>query len=428
MKIIRFGSQEFQRLCHRRTIHLRGGAQRRRQIEERVRRILEDVRTDGDDAVLRYTRKFDKVRLTARQLKVTEAETSGAYQNIEPEFVAALKLVIENVRAFYHKQVARSWRRNGEDGIVLGERCEPLDRVGVYIPAAQAPLVSTVYMTVMPARLAGVREIYVTTPPRANGAVDPHILVVANLLKVAAVYKVGGAQAVGAMAFGTKTVPRVDKIVGPGNAYVTEAKRQVFGDVDIDMTAGPTEIAVIANQHSVPEFVAADLEAENEHAQGLGVLITPSRALARQLRSRVAGGYIVLTRNLGEAAIAANLVAPEHLEIHVKRPEVLVKKIRHAGAVFLGSYSPASIGDYVAGPSHVLPTGGTARFFSGLGVHDFIRRTSMISYSRKALEKVRGHLERMAMIEGLTKHMESVKIRFERGHDGAQKTDGGDSA
>jgi len=428
MKIIRFGSQEFQRLCHRRTIHLRGGAQRRRQIEERVRRILEDVRTDGDDAVLRYTRKFDKVRLTARQLKVTEAETSGAYQNIEPEFVAALKLVIENVRAFYHKQVARSWRRNGEDGIVLGERCEPLDRVGVYIPAAQAPLVSTVYMTVMPARLAGVREIYVTTPPRANGAVDPHILVVANLLKVAAVYKVGGAQAVGAMAFGTKTVPRVDKIVGPGNAYVTEAKRQVFGDVDIDMTAGPTEIAVIANQHSVPEFVAADLEAENEHAQGLAVLITPSKALARQLRGRVAGGYIVLTRNLGEAAVAANLVAPEHLEIHVKRPEALVKKIRHAGAMFLGPYSPASIGDYVAGPSHVLPTGGTARFFSGLGVHDFIRRTSMISYSRKALEKVRGHLERMAMIEGLAKHMESVKIRFERGHDGAQKTDSGDSA
>ena len=422
MKIIRFGTEAFAQLCRR------GDGKRRRQIEERVRSILEDVRAAGDEAVLKYTRKFDKVRLTARQLKVTEAETSGAYQNIEPEFVSALKLVIENVRAFYHTQAARSWRRNGDDGIVLGEQCTPLERVGVYVPAAQAPLVSTVYMTVLPASIAGVKEIYMVTPPTARGTIEPHLLVVANLLKVTTVYKAGGAQAIGALAFGTKTIPRVDKIVGPGNAYVTEAKRQVFGDVDIDMTAGPTEIAIIADQSSIPEFVAADLEAENEHAGGFAVLITPSRALARQVQHRVARGTIVLTRTLEEAAEAANAIAPEHLELHVKAPEALAKKIRHAGAIFLGAYSPASIGDYVAGPSHVLPTGGTARFFSGLGVHDFVKRTHVIAYSRRALEKVRGHLERMAAIEGLVKHVESVTVRFERGPDGVQKTDSGDPA
>ena len=420
MKTVRFGSAAFEQLCRR-------GGKRRRQIQEKVRRILEDVRDHGDDAVLKYTRKFDHVRLTPRQLRVTEAETSGAYQNIQPAFVSALKLVIENVRAFYEKQTPRSWKRNGEDGILLGEKCTPIDRVGVYVPAAQAPLVSTVYMTVLPAKLAGVKEIYMVTPPGPNGMIEPHLLVVANLLKVTAVYKVGGAQAVGALAYGTKTIPRVDKIVGPGNTYVTEAKRQVFGDVDIDMTAGPTEIAIIANQHSVPEYVAADLEAENEHAGGFAVLITPSKALARQVRQRVPRGFIVMTRNLEEAAEAANLIAPEHLEIHVKRPEALVKKIRHAGAIFLGPYSPASIGDYVAGPSHVLPTGGSARFFSGLGVHDFVKRTHLISYSRRALEKVRDHLERMATIEGLTKHMESVKVRFERNQDGV-KTGSDDSA
>ncbi|MBI4227314.1 MAG: histidinol dehydrogenase [Candidatus Omnitrophica bacterium] len=422
MKVIRYGSEAFTQLCRR------GGGKRRRQIEERVRRILEDVRANGDDALLKYTRTFDKVRLTPRQLRVTEAEMSGAYQNIAPEFVSALKLVIENIRAFYRNQAARSWRRGGDDGVVLGEQCTPLDRVGVYVPAAQAPLVSTVYMTVLPAKLAGVKEISMVTPPTARGTIEPHLLVVANLLKVTAVYKVGGAQAIGALAFGTKTIPRVDKIVGPGNAYVTEAKRQVFGDVDIDMTAGPTEIALIANQHSDPDFVAADLEAENEHAGGFGVLITPSRALARQIRSRVSRGAIVLTRTLNEAAEAANQLAPEHLEIHVTHPEALARKIRHAGAIFLGPYSPASVGDYVAGPSHVLPTGGSARFFSGLGVQDFVKRTHVIAYSRKALEKVRGHLERMATIEGLVKHLESVKIRFERGQDGVQKTDSGDPA
>jgi histidinol dehydrogenase len=303
---------------------------------------------------------------------------------------------------------------------VLGEHPVPLERVGVYVPSGTAPLVSTVYMTVLPARIAGVKEIYVATPPRPDGSVDPHILVVASLLKVNAVYKVGGAQAIAAFAFGTKTIPKVDKIVGPGNAYVTEAKRQVFGYVDIDMTAGPTEIAVLANRYAHPEFVARDLEAENEHHQGLAVLVTTSKALARIVRQRVSRGYILIAKNLAEAVEMVNALAPEHLELHVRRPEALVRKIRNAGAIFIGPYSPASVGDYAAGPSHVLPTGGTARFFSGLGVGDFVKRMHLIGYTRKALESDREMIERLATIEGLTKHWESVAVRLSKeGGDGS---------
>jgi len=267
-------------------------------------------------------------------------------------------------------------------------------------------------MTVLPAKIAGVKEIILVTPPKADGSVDPHILVVANLLKVTAVYKAGGAQAIGALAFGTKTIPKVDKIVGPGNAYVTEAKRQVFGYVDIDMTAGPTEIAVIANKFANPEFVARDLEAENEHHQGLAILITTSKTLARTIRQKVSRGYILLAKSLDEAAEIANAIAPEHLEIHVRRPETLIRKIKNAGAIFVGPYSPASVGDYAAGPSHVLPTGGTARFFSGLGVGEFVKVSHVIGYSRKALENSKGMIERLATIEGLPKHWESVQARF----------------
>lgn len=405
MRIIRQRSREWDRLIHR-------GFQRRAQIEERVRVIIDAVRADGDEAVLRYTRRFDKVKLTPRTLKVTEAETSGAFQNIRPEFVSALKRVIENVDRFYRHSVKRPVRMRREEGVVLGEHLVPLERVGVYVPSGTVPLVSTVYMTVLPAKIAGVKEIILVTPPKKDGSVDPHILVVASLLKVTAVYKVGGAQAVAALAFGTKTIPKVDKIVGPGNPYVTEAKRQVFGFVDIDMTAGPTEIAVIANRSAHPEFVARDLEAENEHAGGLAVLITTSRSLAKTIRKTVSRGYIILAKNLDEAAEVANAVAPEHLEIHVRRPEALLKKIRNAGAIFIGPYAPASVGDYAAGPSHVLPTGGTARFFSGIGIRDFIKVSHVIGYSKKALEAARDQIEQLAMIEGLPKHWESVQVRF----------------
>ncbi len=414
MRIIRMKSREWDRLVQR-------GFCRHVRVEQAVQKILQAVRSEGDDAVLKLTRKFDHVKLTAKQLKVSEAETSAAYQNISPEFVASLKMVIENIERFYKRSVKKPWRIRSEEGVVLGEHPVPLDRVGVYVPAGTAPLVSTVYMTVVPAKIAGVKDIILATPPKANGSVDPHILVVANLLKVSAIYKVGGAQAIAAMAYGTKTIPKVDKIVGPGNAYVTEAKRQVYGFVDIDMTAGPTEIAVIANHHSNPEYVAKDLEAEHEHFQGLAVLITTSKTLAKTVKQKVSGGYAVLVKNLEEAVEAANALAPEHLEIQVKRPEALVRKIKNAGAIFIGPYSPASVGDYAAGPSHVLPTGGTARFFSGLGAEQFMKVSHVIGYSKKALENARGMIERLATIEGLPKHWESVAARLTKDGDGVQK-------
>jgi histidinol dehydrogenase len=270
-------------------------------------------------------------------------------------------------------------------------------------------------MTVVPAKLAGVRKIVLISPPDKNGLINPHILVVADLLKVDEIYRVGGAQGIAALAFGTKTIPRVDKIVGPGNIYVSEAKRQVFGCVDIDMIAGPTELVIIANRYSDPKFIVADLKAQAEHAQGLAVLITNSKKLAREVRSQAAeaSGYIILTENLEQAIEAANKIAPEHLEILVKNPQKLLRGIKNAGAIFLGPYSPAAVGDYVAGPSHVLPTAGTARFFSGLSVCDFIKTNHIISYTKKALERVKEPLEKIAGIEGLNKHLESVKVRFD---------------
>jgi len=383
-------------------------------VEDRVKKIIDDVRVMGDEALIKYTRKFDGVKLSTRQLKVSEIEISGAYQNISPNFVSTLKLVIENVNRFYKKTLRKSWRMNDNDGVVLGENYTPLDRVGVYIPAGTAPLVSTVYMTVLPAKIAGVKKIAMISPPNELGIINPHILVVADLLKVDEIYRVGGAQGVAALAYGTKTIPRVDKIVGPGNIYVSEAKRQVFGLVDIDMIAGPTELVIIANRLSDPKFIIADLRAQAEHAKGLAILITNSRSLAQAIKSQTEGvnGQIILTKNLHQAAEIANRIAPEHLEILVNNPKMVLKDIRHAGAIFLGPYSPTAVGDYVAGPSHVLPTGGTARFASGLSVFDFVKSSHIISYSRKALEKIKEPLEKIAGIEGLSKHLDSVKARF----------------
>lgn len=407
MKIIRFTSKKLERIYNR-------GLIRHKRIEERVKKIIEDVRIFGDEALIKYTKKFDGVRLAPKQLKVSEIEISGAYQNIDPNFVSSLKVVIENVNRFYKKTIRKSWRLKDADGVILGENYLPLERVGVYIPAGTAPLVSTVYMTVLPAKLAGVKKIILISPPDKQGHINPHILVVASLLKVDEIYRVGGAQGIAALAYGTKTIPRVDKIVGPGNIYVTEAKRQVFGQVDIDMLAGPTELAIIANRHSDPKFIIADLRAQAEHARGSATLITNSKSLANEVKSQLDGtnGFIILTKNLEQAIEVANKIAPEHLEIIVKNPRRIMKKITHAGAIFLGSFSPTAVGDYVAGPSHVLPTLGTARFFSGLSVLDFIKGSHIISYSKKALEKIREPLEKIASIEGLNRHLESVKVRF----------------
>jgi histidinol dehydrogenase len=407
MRIVRFTSKKLEKIYNR-------GFIRHKRIEERVKKIIEDVRIFGDEAVIKYTKRFDAVKLAPKQLKVSEIEISGAYQNIDPNFVSSLKVVIENVNRFYRKTLRKSWRLKDADGVILGENYLPLERVGVYIPAGTAPLVSTVYMTVLPAKLAGVKKIILISPPDKQGHINPHILVVASLLKVDEIYRVGGAQGIAALAYGTKTIPRVDKIVGPGNIYVTEAKRQVFGQVDIDMIAGPTELAIIANRHSDPKFIIADLRAQAEHARGLAILITNSKSLAYEVKSQLDGtnGLIILTKNLEQAIEIANKIAPEHLEIMVKNPRRIMKKITHAGAIFLGSFSPTAVGDYVAGPSHVLPTLGTARFFSGLSVLDFIKGSHIISYSKKALEKIREPLEKIASIEGLNKHLESVKARF----------------
>ena len=276
------------------------------------------------------------------------------------------------------------------------------------------PLPSTVYMTVLPAKLAGVEKVYIITPPNKFKSVDPNILAVANLLKVDGIYKVGGAQAIAAFAFGTKSIPRVDKIIGPGNAYVAEAKRQVFGYCDIDMVAGPSEVVILANDYSDPDFVAADLLAQSEHHMGTAILVTTSKRLANIMKKLPAKGYIIVVKNLKQGADVVNQIAPEHLQVMVKNPQRILKDIRNAGAIFVGSFTPTAVGDYIAGPSHVLPTNGTARFFSGICVNDFLKSSHVISYTRKALEKVRGPVEYIANLEGLVKHVESVKIRFDK--------------
>ncbi|NQT75090.1 MAG: histidinol dehydrogenase [Candidatus Omnitrophica bacterium] len=405
MKILRLSSKETQKLCDRYYSN-------KKRVTEKVRRIIHDVREDGDTALLRYTRRFDKVKLSIKDLKVSAGEINGAYQNIDTDFISNLKGIINNMEKFHKKQLPKPWKIKEAEGVELGEIFRPIESVGVYVPAGTAPLVSSVYMSVLPARIAGVKRIILASPPTKYGSVDPHILAVANLLKVDEVYKIGGAQAIAAMAFGTKTVPRVDKIVGPGNDYVTEAKRQVYGYVDIDMLAGPSEVAILANDFLYKDYVVQDLLAQAEHLKGLAVLVTTSKKFAKAMKKEIQKGYIVLAKNLNQAAEIINRIAPEHLEILIKRPNRILKLINNAGAIFIGPYSPVSIGDYVAGPSHVLPTGGTARFFSGLSVRSFLKSSHTISYSKKALEKEKGAIEQMTKIEGLSRHLDSYKVRF----------------
>lgn len=408
MRILKKDSKKLQQLYDR---HL---SLRRKSVEEKVRSIIEDVRINGDDAIVKYTQRFDEAKLAPKDLRVPESEISGAFQNITSEFVTDLKKIIHNVTDFYKAQKQRPARINKyEEGIVLKEQILPLDNVGVYIPAGTAPLVSSVYMTVIPAKVAGVRRVIIATPPDKNGYINPHVLAVANLLKVNEVYKMGGAQAIAGMAFGTKHIPKVDKIVGPGNVYVTEAKRQLFGYVDIDMLAGPSELVVIANRYSNPNFVIAEMEGQAEHLGGLSVLVTNSKKLIKQIKDKIPNGYAIYAQNTQEIIDITNNIAPEHLQILTNNPNNILKHIRNAGAIFLGPYSPTALGDYGAGPSHVLPTMGSARFFSGLCLSDFTKKNHIISYSKKALEKIRGPIEHIAQLEGLQKHYESIKVRFE---------------
>ncbi|MBI2870491.1 MAG: histidinol dehydrogenase [Candidatus Omnitrophica bacterium] len=383
-------------------------------VAKTVARILADVRKKGDRALVKYTRQFDGVALKPKRLRVAEGDINRAFNELNVSLIPLLKQVAERVRRFYRREAERTLKICSEDGVELEEISGPIERVGIYIPGGTRPLVSTVYMTVLPAQMAGVKEIALVSPPSARRDIDPHILAVANLLGVREIYRVGGAQAVAALAFGTRTIRKVDKIVGPGNPYVTEAKRQAYGYCAVDMVAGPSEIAVIADDDADPDWVAADLAAQGEHHMGRMFLITNSRRLALKVQRSLAGGTCVLTRSLNEAARIANRISPEHLEIMTKNPRRLLKEIRHAGAIFLGPFSPAVLGDYVAGPSHVLPTGGSARFYSSLGVEDFLKRSHVIGYTREALSRARGIVGQLTEMEGLPLHRRSVEVRFNK--------------
>jgi histidinol dehydrogenase len=424
MRIIKATSKKLDKIYNR-------GLSRQARVEEKVKKIIDDVRLFGDEALLKYTKKFDGVKLMPRQLTVSEIEISGAYANISPNFVSSLKVVIENVNRFYRKQLRKSWRIKGAEGAVLGENYTPLEKVGIYIPAGTAPLVSTVYMTVLPAKLAGVKKIVLVSPPDKNGYINPHILVIADLLKVDEIYRVGGAQAIAALAYGTKIVPKVDKIVGPGNIYVATAKKLLYGMVDIDMIAGPSEILVLADHKANPKYIAADLMSQAEHdVLASAILVTTSERIAdetieeldRQIaelsradiirRSLNDFGAIIICDNTAQAVNIANRLAPEHLEVLLDNPMEYLGRLENAGSIFLGQYSPEPLGDYYAGPNHILPTSGTARFFSPLSVNSFEKRTSYIYYTDGALKQAKNDIILIAEREGLTAHANAIKVRF----------------
>ncbi|WP_226580483.1 histidinol dehydrogenase [Halobacillus litoralis] len=396
-----------------------------------VQKIIDDVKNNGDKAVKEYTERFDRAYLDS--LKVTKEEFEQAYESLDGEFVQILKEAADNIRAFHEKQLPNSWFDTSENGTILGQKITPIDVAGVYVPGGTAAYPSSVFMNVIPAQVAGVKRIVMTTPPGKDGRIPDGVLLAAHLLGIEDVYKVGGAQAVAALAYGTETIPSVDKITGPGNVYVALAKREVFGDVDIDMIAGPSEIAVLADETAKAKEIAADLLSQAEHdARSSSVLVTTSEDLAVDVqkevdiqlnslpRTEIASqsvkdyGMIVICKDEAEAIETINDIAPEHLEIITSDPFQCLGKIKHAGAVFLGPYSSEPVGDYFAGPNHVLPTNGTARFSSPLNVEDFLKKTSVISYSQQALRANGDKIARMARLEGLEAHARAVEIRKER--------------
>jgi histidinol dehydrogenase len=397
-----------------------------RDIELRVRGILDEVRTRGDRAVLKYTRAFDS--LSTNRLRIQTEEISREAAKALPEVVKALRRSAKRIRTFHERQKEESWSFS-DGGSLLGQVIRPIERVGVYIPGGKASYPSTVLMNVIPAQVAGVKEIALCVPT-PKGETDPHVMAAIRLLRIQEVYRIGGAQAIAAMAYGTKTIPKVDKIVGPGNIYVATAKKIVFGIVDIDMIAGPSEILIIADNSANPVFVAADLLGQSEHDEfASAVLLTDSPGLAdavqkelgKQLnqltRKEIAGrsvgnyGAIIITKNLKEAAALSNQIAPEHLEIMTKNPEKILPMIKNAGAIFLGEWTPESLGDYAAGPNHTLPTGGTARFSSPLGVYDFVKRSSLLRFTKDGFKKLAGIVKTIADAEGLEAHRNTVDIR-----------------
>lgn len=403
------------------------------QYEQTVNEIIADVRARKDQALFEYTSRFDKCELTKETIKVTEEEIEEAYAAISPEFIEVMKKSAHNIRSFHEKQLHSSWIIPKDDGTILGQKILPIAISGVYVPGGKAAYPSSVLMNVLPAKVAGVSRIIMTTPPGADGKVNPGTLVAAHIAGVDEIYKAGGAQAIAAMAFGTESIPRVDKITGPGNIFVALAKKACFGYVSIDSIAGPSEILVLADETANPRYVAADLLSQAEHDEmASAILITTSMELAKKVSEQVAAfteklerkeiiqksldhyGYILVAEYMDQAIETANEIASEHLEILTRDPYEVMTKIKNAGAIFLGEYSSEPLGDYFAGPNHILPTNGTARFFSPLNVDDFMKKTSIISYSRQALEKVHKDIELFAQKEGLTAHANSIKVRFEK--------------
>lgn len=400
--------------------------------EQSVREILDDVRDRRDQALFEYTEKFDGARISADNILVTEEEIREAYREVDPELVEIIRRSLHNIRTYHEKQRQYSWFDSRPDGTILGQKVTPLARVGVYVPGGKAAYPSSVLMNIAPAKVAGVDEIIMTTPPGKDGKVTATTLVAANEAGADRIYKAGGAQAIAALAFGTESIPKVDKIVGPGNIYVALAKKSVYGHVSIDSVAGPSEILVLADETANPRYVAADLLSQAEHDElASAILVTTSEALAKEvsdwtdrfIRELSRGeiirksldnyGHILLADTLEDAIDAANEIASEHMEIVTADPFEVMTKIRNAGAIFIGEYSSEPLGDYFAGPNHVLPTNGTAKFFSPLSVDDFIKKSSIISYSRDALEKVHTDIEKLAEAEHLTAHANSIKVRFD---------------
>ena len=399
---------------------------------EAVQNIWDDVKDKGDKAVFKYTAKFDGAKLDQDSLVVKAEEIDEAYEQVDQEFIDAIQTSITNVKDFHQKQLREDWMDIKENGVIVGQKFSPLEKVGLYVPGGRAAYPSSVVMNGVPAQVAGVDEIVMVSPPAADGSLNPYTLVAAAEVGVNTIYKVGGAQAVAALSLGTDTVQQVDKIVGPGNIYVTLAKKLAFGYVDIDMLAGPSEILVLADANANPRYVAADLLSQAEHdPMASSVLVTTSRDLAAKVkeelkeqlaelsREEIASealenyGALIVAQDLAEGIKVTNQFAPEHLEVKVDDPFAILGKLRNAGAIFLGEYAAEPIGDYVAGPNHVLPTGGSARFYSPLNIDDFVKKSSVISYSKEGLEKVKDEAIKIAEVEGLDAHANSVKVRFQ---------------
>ena len=402
------------------------------EYESRVHEIIENVRARRDEAVFEYTKRFDGADIHAGNILVTEDEINRAYEKINPSLLQVIRKSLFNIRRFHEKQLQQSWFDGAEKGIILGQKITPLQTAGVYVPGGKAAYPSSVLMNVIPAKVAGVKKIIMTTPAGADGKVNPGTLAAASIAGVDEIYKVGGAQAIAAMAFGTESIPKVDKITGPGNIFVALAKKACFGYVSIDSIAGPSEILVIADETANPRYVAADLLSQAEHDElASAILITTDEKLAAEVERQIEGflqelsrteiirrsldnyGYILVADSMDDAVETANAIASEHLEILTRDPYAVMTKIENAGAIFLGAYSSEPLGDYYAGPNHILPTNGTAKFFSPLNVDDFMKKTSLISYSREALMKVHQDIELFAEKEGLTAHANSIRVRFE---------------